>query len=83
MVNTLLVLSALYNNTVGCEYLLSTDSISVNMTSTRQGSSATYYCADSSTSTDVYITHCNNDGNWEPNPFTTTDCDKRGKDGKL
>ena len=54
---------------VYCEELESTDTIIVNITSTKFGSNATYQCRD-----DVYTTQCTSDGVWDPNPLSTLDC---------
>ena len=62
--------------TVPCEELESTDTITVNITSTAMGSNATYQCRDGPTD-DVYTTQCTSDGVWDPNPLSTLDCSKR------
>ena len=58
---------------VYCEELESTDTIIVNITSTKFGSNATYQCRDGPTD-DVYTTQCTSDGVWDPNPLSTLDC---------
>ena len=60
---------------VYCEELESTDTITVNITSTAMGSNATYQCRDGPTD-DVYTTQCTSDGVWDPNPLSTLDCTK-------
>ena len=65
---------------VYCEELESTDTIIVNITSTKFGSNATYQCRDGPTD-DVYTTQCTSDGVWDPNPLSTLDCTKSGSQG--
>ena len=54
--------------------LKSTDIIIVNMSSTEEGSTATYQCRDGPT--DVHTTQCTSSGVWDPSPLSTLDCSK-------
>ena len=59
-------------HTVECPTLKSTDAIIVNMSSTEEGSTATYQCRDGPT--DVYTTQCTSTGVWDPHPLSTLHC---------
>ncbi|CAI8024758.1 Leucine-rich repeat and fibronectin type-III domain-containing protein 5 [Geodia barretti] len=59
---------------IDCPTLNSTDTMIVNMSSTEEGSTATYQCRDGPT--DVYTTQCTSTGVWHPHPLSTLDCSK-------
>ena len=57
---------------VECEALQSTDTMTVNITSTALGSTATYRCKDDLSV--VYTSQCTGNGAWDPDPLTTSNC---------